>query len=329
MVSIETRELNLRERKDAASVIQELSDRGELGPICSLNLEYTEIDDNTLDLLGKEATSLTYLNLNACQELTDCGLMSLAGNVTKLTNLGLYWNVKISDEGLQTICQSNTSLTSLRLSGCKRLTDFSVTSITSSCSFLTSLDLTRCPKITDAGLRTISSHSTLETLLLYACSGFGDDGVSALVGSLHNLPVLDLCGTGELTDEVWRNDFFSPDQVKLSLTQIDCGQGLTPCSTLSIPRLRKLNIGWCPKLTNKTLEALGKGCPALEYLYLLGNPSMDLDGLQSLAKGCTKMCGMDICGLRLPDRSMSAMLPLFPNLTTLAKLGQAPNYNDY
>lgn len=106
-------------------------------------------------------------------------------------------------------------------------------------------------------------------------------------------------------------------------------QGLEPCRTGTVSSLRKLNIGWCPKLTNGSLESLAKGCPALEYLYLLGNPNMTMEGLHSLSAGCSKLRGMDVCGLRLPDRSMAALGPLFPNLTSLAKLGQAPNYDDY
>ena len=93
--------------------------------------------------------------------------------------------------------------------------------------------------------------------------------------------------------------------------------------------MRKLNLGWCPQLTDRTLELLSAGCPALEYLYLLGNRSMTLDGLQCLARGCLRLRGMDVCGLQLSDRSMVALAPLFPNLTSLAKLGQAPNYDDY
>ncbi len=106
-------------------------------------------------------------------------------------------------------------------------------------------------------------------------------------------------------------------------------QGLEPCSAGSASSLLKLNIGWCPKLTDQALVALGRGCTALQYLYLLGNPNMTMDGLRSLAAGCSRLVGMDVCGLRLPDRSMPALQPLFPALTSLAKLGQAPNYDDY
>jgi len=33
--------------------------------------------------------------------------------------------------------------------------------------------------------------------------------------------------------------------------------------------------------------------------------------------------------LQIQDRSLAAVAPLFPNLTLLAKLGTAPNYDDF
>ena len=196
-------EVNLRERKDADEIIRQLSTNDRLASLVSLTLEYTEINDSTLDCIGKDATSLKFLNLNACQQLTDSGMTGLAKNITSLTNLSLYWNVKIGDSGVEEICRSNTEIISLRLSGCKRLTDVGVASFTSCSTNLTMLDLTRCSNITDAGLQEISMRCTsLQTLLLYAASGFGDVGVAALVSSLHRLEILDVCGAGRLTDTV-------------------------------------------------------------------------------------------------------------------------------
>ena len=47
---------------------------------------------------------------------------------------------------------------------------------------------------------------------------------------------------------------------------------------------------------DETLEAVGRGCPNLQYLYLLGNKRMTLAGLERLSKGCPILCGIDICG---------------------------------
>jgi hypothetical protein len=196
-------EVNLRERKDADEIVRQLSANNRLASLVSLTLEYTEINDAILHCIGKDATSLTSLNLNACQQLTDDGMTGLAKNVSSLTNLSLYWNVKIGDSGVEQICRANTNILSLKLSGCKRLTDVGVASFTSCSKNLTMLDLTRCSNITDVGLQEVSMHCTsLKTLLLYAASGFGDVGVAALFSSLHHLEILDLCGAGRLTDTV-------------------------------------------------------------------------------------------------------------------------------
>lgn len=41
-----------------------------------------------------------------------------------------------------------------------------------------------------------------------------------------------------------------------------------------MPVLERLNLGWCVRLADGSLHAIGKGCPSLQYLYLLGNTNM-------------------------------------------------------
>ena len=194
--------LCLRESKTAHQALFRLAAEDRLGCLVSLNLEYADISDSTLAIVGDGcSTSLTRLNLNACQALTDHGLFHLR-RLTNLTEIGLYWNVKIGDEGVESITRANHGLKKLSLSGCKHVTDEGVTSI-ATCKYLDTLDLTRCAKISDAGLEHIAKHCpSLRILLLYACSGFGDKGVHAVTSSLHRLEILDVCGTGKLTDSV-------------------------------------------------------------------------------------------------------------------------------
>ena len=51
-------------------------------------------------------------------------------------------------------------------------------------------------------------------------------------------------------------------------------QGTKAFEERGMPILQRLNLGWCVKLGDGTLDAVGKGCPNLEYLYLLGNTNM-------------------------------------------------------
>ena len=244
------------------------------------------------------------------QECTDAGLQALAGGCSTLTSLSLYWNVKYTDVGISAVARANPRLQNLSVSGCKFLTDAGAIAITENCTALTTLDLTRCVMTTDKALISAAVNCrNLQTLLLYASASPGDQGVQTVLRNLTNLQVLDLCGAKDLTDEG-----FEP------LLSGQPGQ---------MPSLRRLNLGWCCNLGDKCLTGVGRGCPALLYLYVLGNKKMTMEGLRCISTGCTRLCGLDICGLcDIQDRSLPAISPMFPSLTLLAKLGVAPNYDD-
>ncbi|KAJ1485118.1 hypothetical protein T484DRAFT_1946153 [Baffinella frigidus] len=300
--------VSLREDKAAGTAVRDLAASGALDQCSSLDLEYgVGVGDETLALVGAHGRNLRSLNLNACQEYTDEGLLSIAKGCTSLTSLSLYWNVKITDESVSQVCAANTSLTTLRLSGCKHVGDQTGVMIATKCRNLTSLDLTRCPDLTCETLEALAAHNgKLTSFLIYASAFAKDVGVAAMCRSLHNLTVLDLCGSKDLTDE-----------------------GLAPLAAGTLPALQRFNLGWCGRLGDPAVKSIAAGCHEIRYLYLLGNKEITLDGLQHLSKGCTKLCGLDIAGLcKVEDRSLDAMSALFPNLTLLAKLGSAPNYDD-
>ena len=93
--------MNLREHKEAGAAVRDLAASGALDKCTSLDLEYGGgVGDATLALVGDHGGQLRSLNLNACQDYTDEGLLSIARGCTSLTNLSLYWNVKITDESV-------------------------------------------------------------------------------------------------------------------------------------------------------------------------------------------------------------------------------------
>mmetsp|Transcript_21935 Transcript_21935/g.42628 ORF Transcript_21935/g.42628 Transcript_21935/m.42628 type:complete len:326 (-) Transcript_21935:317-1294(-) len=301
------RRIDLKEHKNADAALKELRDAGGLADIDECTVEYAQhVTDESLRALSG-STRLTMLNLNACQDYTDEGLADLSRTCTSLRTLSLYWNVNIGDEGVTKITAANSSLTSLNLSGCKGLTDLGAAKVAHSCPKLTQLDLTRCPALTNPGLVELAKRCTqLVELRFYACGYIGNEGVSALLSHLHKIRLLDLCGSKEITDE--------------ALETVRGG---------GVKNLVKFNLGWCVKLADGSLAAIGEGCPNLQYLYLLGNTNMTTEGLKHVSRGCPKLCGLDICGLsKVDDRSNAAMKELFPNLTLLAKLGAAPYYDD-
>lgn len=229
-VDLAPNSLNFREQKQIPELIRQLALNDKIAHLVSLNLEYSDLDDETLAIIGDNSTSLTQLNLNVCQQITDSGIEMLVKKITSLTELSLYWNVKLSDSCVERICRTNSNLTSLTLSGCKQVTDVGLDWISNNCKNLILLDLTRCPKISDKGLQNISEHCTsLRTLLLYASSGFGDVGVAALVSSLHRLEIFDLCGTGQLSDQVCKTSFpLDSISIKIQYLPVDAGTWALP-----------------------------------------------------------------------------------------------------
>ena len=271
--------ISLRESKEAGEKVKELAENGTLKSCTVLDLEYAyQVEDETLSVIGKHALELQHLNLNACQDCTDEGLVELSKGCTSLTKLSLYWNVKYTHAGISAIARANTGLQSLSLSGCKLVSDDAAAVIAQSCTGLTELDLTRCVTLTDEALSRVScTCRSLTTLLLYASAAPADAGLQAVLRELTLLQVLDICGSSKLSDAA-----FEP---------------LATGPVASMASLRRLNLGWCCKLGDGTLAAVARGCPGLQYLYLLGNKEMTMEGLRDISGGCPALCGLDICGL--------------------------------
>jgi len=96
--------LSLREDKEAWATVRDLAASGALDQCSGIDLEYGGgVGDETLALVGAHGRNLRSLNLNACQEYTDEGLLSIAKGCTSLTSLSLYWNVKITDESVSQV----------------------------------------------------------------------------------------------------------------------------------------------------------------------------------------------------------------------------------
>uniref|UniRef100_A0A0G4H8H3 F-box/LRR-repeat protein 15-like leucin rich repeat domain-containing protein n=1 Tax=Chromera velia CCMP2878 TaxID=1169474 RepID=A0A0G4H8H3_9ALVE len=244
-------------------------------------------------------SGLSELELNGCQELDDSALLFLASRLKKLVRFELYWNLKVTDAGVVKILRSNfRTLRHLNLSGCRKLTDTTAHEIADYCSRLRFLDLTRPAGMTEKGLWHICERlSNLETLTLYASNNFTPEAFQFL-SRLRLLKNLDLCGSS-VEDEVVENA---------------AGGG-------GWLNLVSLNLTWCLRVTDRSLKALSKGCPALETLSLHGNTSITPDGLTALEQSPLKdtLTALDVRGCRQLDAYVSEgfkrLKEAFPKLT--------------
>ncbi|KAI5059210.1 hypothetical protein GOP47_0025529 [Adiantum capillus-veneris] len=254
-----------------------------------INLEFAQgLEDDDLRCLGKR--ELRSLNLNACQKITDLGLMVVARSCPGLKHFSIYWNLKITDAGVKVLLENCEGLTSLNLSGCKRVTDKSLEMISVQGTCLTELNLTRCLNLTDDGLsRLLESCRSIQVLYLYAVSSLTDKSYAKLA-HLKDLRVLDLCGAQHLTDD-------------------GICQGLSKCKDLE-----SLNLTWCVKVTDKGIRAIAENSDMLQLLSLHGLLGVTDEGLKSLSlSSSASLTTIDVNGCaNIKKRSQADLLKLFP-----------------
>lgn len=243
---------------------------------------------------------LTALNLNACRNLTDSAIEVVAEQCHKLQRLELYWDVVLTDISINALAAASFPplLTHLNLSGLKHITDAAFVPLIKRCTQLTYLDLTRCEGLRDESLRAVgASCPHLQTLLLYATPSVTDAGFEAMAPGLPQLTHLDVTGTKLIGDRT------------VAAIARHC------------PRLRVLHLMWCTALTDVSLRAMGDApLRRLELLSIHGLVHMTAAGIEALAKGCTALQAIDVNGCKNigPYRMNKAELQrIFPSLQRL------------
>jgi F-box and leucine-rich repeat protein 2/20 len=198
--------------------------------LLSLDFTFSAVTDDHFALAQLPA-SLQYLNLNACQEISERTCVQISDQCPDLRRIELYWNCRISDFGIKRLALACKKLSNINLSGCKYLTDKSIIPLIETCTSLEVLNLTRIDGVTSAAISAVSQHlPQLRELYLYANAGIADSAFFQLgsdASVVRNLEILDLCGCQLLEDD--------------SLISL--------CR--SNPRLSILNLTWCIRVTDK------------------------------------------------------------------------------
>lgn len=289
--------LDLREMKNAGNRLISALSLARYRHLKVLNLEFAQdIEDRYFvhlkETSGISLENLEFLNLNACQKISDKGIEAVTSLCPNLQRLAIYWIVGLTDSSIGHITKNCKHLVHLNLSGCKNITDKGMQLIANNYQGLKTLNITRCVKLTDDGLnQVLLKCSSLESLNLFALSSF-TDSVYREIGSLSNLTFLDLCGAQNLTDD-----------------------GLACISRCG--RLTYLNLTWCVRVTDAGILAIAQGCRALELLSLFGIVGVTDACLEALSKSCSSsLTTLDVNGcIGIKRRSRDDLLKLFPSLS--------------
>jgi hypothetical protein len=187
-----------------------------------------------------EVTQLITLRMAHLSQITDASLRRLR-SLSALSTLCLSGCTLITREGLACL---PPNLGTLLLRGCPKIDDPCVSSKTiASAGKLITLELSGCP-ITDAGLHDISiNFRKLSVLRLISCSSVTDTGLS----SLRELPSI-------LTE------------VNLAYCTAITDAGLLAVTEANAPRLERLSIRGCLRLSDSAMGIVGKHATRLTYL---------------------------------------------------------------
>jgi len=207
------------------------------------------VNDAVLEALGTHP-AIQKVKLNGCAAITDNGLITLASCRQKaITSLDLGYCDRVTDAGLRSLAPLVLNLEHISLYCCQRVTDEGIGHLVSHCMKLSSLNLSLIPQLTDVTLRRLafqnhlraSSPPTeatfipprLKQITLYGSRQLRDGGFQMLQ-NCRNLEVLDLFGCVNLTR----------DRAAWIL--------------FALPKLRKLNIGGCPLISQQDIIDLSK-----------------------------------------------------------------------
>ncbi|KAJ8336702.1 hypothetical protein SKAU_G00379220 [Synaphobranchus kaupii] len=205
---------------------------------------------------------------------------------------------RLTDRGLHTVAQCCPELRRLEVAGCYNVSNMAVFEVVSRCPNLEHLDVSGCSKVTcisltrDVSLKLLPVHGqqiSIRYLDMTDCFALEDEGLHTIAAHCTQLTHLYLRRCIRLTDEGLRYlVIYCPSVRELSVS--DCrfvsDFGLREIAKLE-GRLRYLSVAHCGRITDtRGLEHLAKNCPKLKSLDIGKCPLVSDAGLELLALNC-------------------------------------------
>lgn len=195
---------------------------------------FRRVNDMGMFLMAEGRKNMESIKLGGFYRVTDAGFSALIHACKNLRTFELYNTFHLSDLAFHDLLATSLSLVSVRLISCYLITSESVEHI-ALCENLEVLDLTGCKSVADHGMRAISKLKKLNTLSLSGAD-ITDTGMSILGGGNVPLVSLSLRGCKRVTDH--------------GVAQLLGG--------FIKKTLTKLDLGYMPAITDKTVKTLTK-----------------------------------------------------------------------
>ncbi|CAG5125677.1 unnamed protein product [Candidula unifasciata] len=245
---------------------------------------------------------LEKININACTQLSDRGLQTVAKRCPELRYLDMQNCHLVSNMGVKEVVSRCVNLERLDVTDCPLVTCISLTDslISQSASrhlqriYLRYLDMTDCPSVTDQDLFVITSQCTqLLFFYLRRCPLVTDLGVTYISNNCNSLRELSLSDCKNVTD-----------------------LGMRELAKLH-ENLRYLSVAKCEKISDQGVIHLARNCSKLRYLNVRGCEAFSDTGLEFLARNCPRLRSLDIGKCDITDDGLYALSMYCPNLRKL------------
>ena len=176
------------------SIVQRCSNLQLLNLDCCIN-----VTDAGLAAISQECSNLQVLELKDC-DVTDVGLASLSQGVcSNLQRLDLDCCSQVTDAGMISLAGCS-NLKSLNLHGCN-ITDTGLVSLTQGCSNLQQLDLGSCYNVMGVGLTSlVQGCPNLQELYLDGSYNVTAKELTSIAEGCSNLRELDIVECRDVTD---------------------------------------------------------------------------------------------------------------------------------
>ncbi|GMH10840.1 hypothetical protein Nepgr_012681 [Nepenthes gracilis] len=225
---------------------------------------------------------------------TDLGLRAIARCCPSLRAVSL-WNLSsIGDEGLIEIASRCRRLEKLDLCKCLAVSDKALLSIAKNCPNLTTLTIESCPNVGNEGLQAVGQHCpNLKFLSIKDCPLVGDKGIASVLSSATNaltkLKLQELNITDLSLAIVGHYGKVVTDLVLASLPNVTEQGFWVMGNAHGLQKLKTLSVTSCRGVTDRGLEALGKGCPNLKIFYLRKCAFLSDSGLTAFARAAISL----------------------------------------
>lgn len=199
------------------------------------------VGDMAMVNIHKRCHSLTYLNVNYCEHISEAGI-ELLGLTHSLVSLDIS-GCNCGDQGLSAL-GNNTRLRDVCLSECMNITDLGLQKFAQQCHEIQRLDLSHCMQLTDGAIKNLAFCCRMLTVLnLAGCKLVTDLSIQYLSGVCHYLMQLDISGCTLITDKA------------LKYLRKGC------------KKLRSLTMLYCKGISKHAAQKVTRHIETVEYNY--------------------------------------------------------------